>query len=124
VARGIDQIIGTSKQFGYLNRADIIARTEIGRAYSISRQARDEESAKILPGLKKQWISYPGARDKDMGGGRGFVSHVDANGQIRDVDQPFEVGGEELMAPRMGEKAENNVNCRCQSVPYMEEWPK
>jgi uncharacterized protein with gpF-like domain len=124
VARQIDGIIGTSKKFGYLNRADIIARTEIGRAYSIARQAQDEASVKILPGLKKQWKSGFNPRNKDMGGGRGFISHSEPDGQIRNVDEPFDVGGEQMMAPRMGEKAENNVNCNCQSVPYMEEWPE
>jgi len=121
-ARKIDKIIGTSKTTGYLNRSDVIARTEIGRAYSIARQAKDEQVAEKVPKLKKQWVTGFNPRNKDMGGGRGFISHSEVDGQIRDVDQPFDVGGEQMMAPRMGEKPENNVNCNCQSVPYMEEW--
>ena len=57
-----------------------------------------------------------------MGGGRGFISHRDVDGQIRAVNEPFDVGGEQMMAPRMGVKPENNVNCNCQSEPYMEGW--
>lgn len=121
-ARKIDKIIGISKKKGYLNRADIISRTEINRAYSIARQAKDEQVAEDLPELEKQWISGPRPRHKDMGGGRGFISHLDVNGQIRKVDEPFDVGGEKLMAPRLGKKPENNVNCDCQSVPHMREW--
>lgn len=124
VARGIDEIIGTSKRFGYLNRADVIARTEIGRAYSIARQAKDEETVKVLPGMKKQWVTGFNPRNKDMGGGRGFISHSEVDGQIRDVNEPFDVGGEQMMRPRMGEKPENNCNCNCVDKPYMEEWPK
>jgi hypothetical protein len=122
-ARKIDEIIGASKTTGYLNRSDVIARTEIGRAYSVARQAKDEQVAEKVPGLKKQWVTGFNPRNKDMGGGRGFISHSDVDGQIRDVDEPFDVGGEQLMAPRMGEKPENNCSCNCQSCPYMEEWP-
>jgi len=121
-ARKIDKIIGTSKTTGYLNRSDVIARTEIGRAYSIARQAKDEQVAEKVPKLKKQWVTGFNPRNKDMGGGRGFISHSEVDGQIRDVDQPFDVGGEQMMAPRMGEKPENNVGCNCSSIPYMEEW--
>lgn len=124
-ARGIDKIIGVNKRLGYMNRSDTIARTEIGRAFSMARQAKDEEVVKIVPSMKKQWITTQTerVRDKDMGGGRGFVSHKDAHGQIRKVDEPFDVGGEQLMYPRdPAGKPENIINCMCVSVPYMEEW--
>jgi len=121
-ARKIDKIIGISKKKGYLNRADVISRTEINRAYSIARQEKDVQVVERLPELEKQWLSGPRPRHKDMGGGRGFISHADVNGQIRKVDEPIDVGGEKLMAPRLGKKPENNVNCDCQSVPYMRGW--
>ena len=123
-ARKIDEIIGVSKRTGYLNRSDVIARTEIGRVYSEAKQARDEEAVKKVPGLKKQWLSGFNPRHKDMGGGRGFISHADVDGQVREINEPFDVGGEQMMAPRMGEKAENNAGCNCNSAPYMEEWPE
>lgn len=121
-ARKIDKIIGISKKKGYLNRADVISRTEINRAYSTARQAKDEQVVERLPELEKQWLSGPRPRHKDMGGGRGFISHADVNGQIRKVNEPFDVGGEKLMAPRLGKKPENNVNCDCQSAPFMRDW--
>jgi len=123
-SRKIDKIIGISKKKGYLNRADIISRTEINRAFSIARQIKDEQVAERLPELKKQWISQPDARHKDMGGGRGFISHRDANGQIRNTDEPFDLGrGIKAMFPRDPDlPPEHAVNCRCQQIPYIEEW--
>lgn len=122
-ARKIDKIIGVSKRFGYMNRSDKIARDQIGTAFSIARQEKDLQVSKDIPAMKKQWVSGPNPRHKDMGGGRGFVSHRDADGQIRDVDKPFDVGGEKIMFPRDPiAKPENKINCDCQSVPYMEEW--
>lgn len=124
-ARKIDTIIGINKKEGYMNRSDKIARTEIGRAFSIARQAKDEQVAEVVPKMKKQWLTAEDerVRAKDMGGGRGFISHREANGQIRNIDEPFDVGGEKLMFPRdpAGSPA-NIIGCRCQSIPYMEEW--
>jgi len=43
-------------------------------------------------------------------------AHADANGQMRDINQPFEVGGELMMQPldsSLGATASNIVNCRC-----------
>lgn len=128
VARGIDEIIGTSKRFGYLNRADVIARQEIGRAYSVARQTRDEDSAEILPGLKKQWKT--GFNPRPYQNGKIYPSkakwnHEEADGQVVDVNEPFIVSGEKLMYPRDPDgSAENVVGCNCVQVPYMEEWPK
>lgn len=122
-ARKLDKIIGITKNKGYMNRADVIARTEINTAFSMARQEKDLQVSKDIPGLKKQWVSGPRPRHKDMGGGRGFVSHQDPNGQIRNVDEPFDVGGEKIMYPRdPSAKPENRINCDCQSVPYMAEW--
>lgn len=125
-ARGIDKIIGVNKRKGYMNRSDVIARTEIGRTFSIARQAKDEDIAKQVPEMRKQWINAQDTRvrNKDMGGGRGFVSHRNVHGQIRKVDEPFDLGGGvKAMYPRdISLPPEHSVNCRCQSIPYMEGW--
>jgi hypothetical protein len=45
--------------------------------------------------------------------------HVDANGQIKRLSQPFEVGGELLRFPGdsgLGATPKNTANCRCSSV--------
>ena len=46
-------------------------------------------------------------------------SHLEADGQEVDQDEPFIVDGEELMYPRdssMGASAGNIINCACTSI--------
>jgi len=125
-ARKIDKVIGVNKKKGYMNRSDVIARTEIGRTFSIARQAKDEDIAKRVPETRKQWWTAQDerVRSKDMGGGRGFVSHRDIHGQIRKVNEEFDLGrGVKAMFPRDANlPPEHSVNCRCQSLPFMEGW--
>ena len=97
-------------------RAETITRQESGRALSAASQTRMEEAAKVVPGLKKQWLH--GAAHRNMP----RFTHMAADGQIRDVDKPFNVGGEDLMYPRGGSDPKNNINCQCYSAPYMAEW--
>lgn len=97
-------------------RAETITRTECGRVLEMAAQARMTEAAKSVPGLQKQWVH----------GHLAMVprpEHMVANGQIRDVDQPFDVGGEKLMYPRdPAGSAKNTINCGCYTVPYRAEW--
>lgn len=86
-------------------RADVITRTETGRVLEMASQARKEEAAIVVPGLQKQW--YYGHSPKMP-----RLSHQMADGQIRDVDQPFDVGGEKLMYPRdPAGSAQNTIKC-------------
>ncbi len=124
-ARKIDKIIGT-KGHGYMNRADVIARTEIGRAFSTARQAKDEIISERVAELKKRWrtaqdeLVRPSPRYPWQ---TGRWNHREAHNQIRKVDEAFIVSGEELMYPRdPAGSPENVINCRCTSVPYMEGW--
>lgn len=75
------------------HRADTIVRTEAGRALEAAGQARKEAAARVVPGLQKMWIHKHGAKIPRL-------THVLANGQVRNVDQAFDVGGEPLMYPR------------------------
>lgn len=101
------------------NRAEVITRTEIGRVQSIATQVRQEEAARIVAGLKKQWwASFVGRQN-----------HMAIHRQIRDVDEPFDipaagrVAKEQLMFPRdPNGSAANTINCGCQSLPYKEDW--
>ncbi len=123
-ARRIDKILGIKKNLGYMNRSDVIARTETNRMFSIARQAKDEQVVEQVPNMKKQWLTAGDSRVRPSGPyARLLFNHRRANGQIKKVDEPFNVSGERLMFPRdpIG-SPENVVNCRCQSVPYMEEW--
>jgi len=97
------------------SRAITITRTEIGRAYSVAAQERQVQAQKVLPGLKKQW--------RRSGKIHSRIEHDLADGQIRDVDQPFNVGGAELMIPRdPNGPAKETINCGCVSLPHMEHW--
>lgn len=96
-------------------RALNVLRTELNTAYAAASQERMDTARVMLPGLKKQW--------RKSGKRFGRREHILADGQVRDIDQPFDVGGEKLMFPRDPKaSAKNRVNCGCQSLPYMEHW--
>lgn len=97
-------------------RAETIVRTEMGRAYSMAAQVRQQQASRVVPGMKKQW----------RWSGRGRINHAAVHGQIRDVDQPFDVPGRrhvpaaQLMYPRdPAAPAGQSINCGCQSLPYI-----
>ncbi len=95
-------------------RAERIIRTEVLRIQSIAAQARMKSNEPAMRragwGLGKRWLS---TIDK-----RARLSHIIAMGQERAVDEPFNVGGEELMFPRdSAGTASNTINCRCVSQP-------
>lgn len=56
---------------------------------------------------KKQWITIHDGRERE--------AHAQANGQVKEIYEPFIVGGEELQYPRDASNASawNIVNCRC-----------
>ncbi|MCE5212983.1 MAG: hypothetical protein LLG40_15685 [Deltaproteobacteria bacterium] len=96
-------------------RAETITRQECGRILEAASQARMEAAAEVVPGLKKQW-QHGVSRVPRM-------SHIAAVGQIRDVNEPFMVGGEALMYPRdPAGSPGNTINCSCYTVPYMDGW--
>lgn len=87
------------------NRSRTIARTEIVAASNLGSQAGARATG--LP-LKKSWLSTPDARTRE--------SHSLANGQEREMNEPYVVDGEELMFPgdsSMTASAGNVANCRC-----------
>lgn len=97
-------------------RAETITRTEAGRALEMASQARMTVAAEVVPGLQKQWMHGKVIRMPRM-------AHLAAAGQIRDVDKPFDVGGEKLMYPRdPAGSARNTINCGCYTVPYHPDW--
>lgn len=86
-------------------RADTIIRTETGRVLEMAGQARKEAAAKVVPGLQKQWFYGHSPKMPRL-------AHLVIDGQIRDVDQPFDVGGEKLMYPRdPAGSAANTIRC-------------
>lgn len=98
------------------HRAETIVRTESGRVFEAANQARRESAAQVIPGLKKQWKHNHSAKMPR-------ISHLAADGQIREIDEPFDVDGEQLMYPRdPAGSAANTINCNCYSIPYHENW--
>lgn len=111
-ARNVATVLGE----GGMKRARVIVRHEVGRAFSVATQERQSQAGAILPGLKKQW--------RRSGKIHSRFEHDAIDGQIRDVDKPFDLpNGVKLMHPRdpagpIGEV----INCGCSSLPYMEHW--
>lgn len=98
------------------HRAETITRTEAGRVLEAAGQARKEAAAAVVPGLKKQWFYGHSPKMPRL-------EHMAAHGQVRKVDEPFDVGGEKLMYPRdPAGSARNTINCGCASIPYHEDW--
>lgn len=100
---------------GDRGRALTIMRTEVGRAYATATQERMDEARQYLPALKKQWHK--------SGKLHGRLGHIIAHLQVREVDEPYDVGGEKLMYPRdPNGSAKNTINCGCESLAFMEAW--
>ncbi|NYZ17059.1 hypothetical protein HL658_31335 [Azospirillum sp. RWY-5-1] len=100
---------------GGLERALTITRTELGAAHAAAAQARQEQAAPVLPGLRKQW--------RRSGKIHSRLSHDLADGQIKKPDEPFLVGGEPIMFPKDPKApAKHRINCGCASLPHMAHW--
>lgn len=90
----VDQIIP--------NRSTTIARTEVVASsnYASIQAAQSSELT-----LTKVWLA--------TGDHRTRPAHAEADGQEVPIDQPFNVGGEDLDYPGADGSAANTVNCRC-----------
>ena len=91
-----------------LARAKTIVRTEGHRVQQASamdaQRAAKEKGADVV----KQWDSTLDGRTR--------TTHRQLDGQIREIDEPFEVGGMKAQAPGyFGDPAED-CNCRCVSL--------
>ncbi len=94
-----------------LGRACTIARTEGHRVTEESRLDCMKESVKKGAETVKQWDSA--LDDKTRG------THRELDGQVRGVDEPFEIPstGEKAMHPGGFGIAKEDINCRCAMVP-------
>lgn len=92
---------------GWMRRAERIARTElqVARSHAVFTSARMLADAGVR--VEKMWNAAHDERTREW--------HAAADGQIRDVNDPFDVGGEPLMFPgdREHGSAENVIQCRC-----------
>lgn len=88
------------------NNAIRIARTEGHRIQNEAALDGQHEAKKKGANVLKQWDATLDGRTRD--------DHRVADGQIREIDEPFDVGGEKMQAPGVGGSARNVCNCRCQ----------
>lgn len=100
------QAIVRSNEF----RADTIARTETVGAFVNGDRAGAEALGSYGP-VEHSWLA--------TGGNRTRPSHAAADGQTRKFNEPFTVGGIEMMHPHAaGAPAAEVVNCRCVEQHY------
>jgi len=109
------------KTFGTAEaRAETIIRTEVNRTFSLSNHARMQQSNERLGGtLKKWWLTADDDRVRPAHAAAG--EDYGPENAIA-IDEPFVVDGEDLMQPLdPSGSAGNTINCRCRSVPFVEE---
>src|SRR6266487_857929 len=86
-------------------RSEVIARTEVIAASNYGSQEAAKSSGLTL---KKVWLSTSDSRTRP--------DHAEADGQEVDMDEPFKVGGSQLMYPgdsSLGAPADEVIQCRC-----------
>lgn len=121
IRRGLDDGLGVDKIARELRktagplsalRAHVIARTETHAAANFGAQAAAE-----LTGLnmRREWVSASDSRTRTSPPGK--FDHADVDGQVRGMNEPFDVSGQALMYPGdPSGSAGNIINCRCQVV--------
>jgi uncharacterized protein with gpF-like domain len=106
---GIDEIARRIRSTGRdmaRFRSELIARTEVHKA---GMKAQDEAARATGVAKRREWVAAIDGRTRDD-----RFSHVDADGEIVDMDGEFERTGERLRYPgdSLG-SAGNIINCRC-----------
>ena len=100
IARNISNQTGSAK-----NRARNIVITETHRIREEASQDARVEAKKKGANIVKQWDATLDGRTRD--------THRRLDGQIREVDEPFEIDGKTAMYPGGFGVAEEDCNCRC-----------
>ncbi len=107
---GISQVFAGDRQ-----RAITITRTELGRAHSAATYLRLKQAAERDPDLKKQW--------RRSGKLHSRQTHDHADGQVKEVNDWFLIGGEKMLYPRdPTASAKNTINCGCTMLPFKKSW--
>ena len=101
---------------GYLGDTIRIARTETTRVENSAKQSIGDEGKRLGFTMWKRWVATADERTRP--------DHAAADGQEVPNDEPFTVGGEQMMYPgdvSMGCSAWNIINCRCTIVNFIKE---
>jgi len=94
----------------YEGRAENIAQTET--AIAQSKIGHETYTRNGVP--NKQWFTTMDGLERE--------EHAAAHGQVKPIDEPFEVGGEEMMHPHdPGADPANICRCRCDELPVIGE---
>jgi len=89
-------------------RAMNIARTESGRVTSVTRQQSQQHAKELGIKAEKKWVSTLDGDTRN--------NHRKLDGQIRAIDEYFEVGGLKALQPHMFGIASEDCNCRCRTI--------
>jgi hypothetical protein len=124
VAQRIAGSLSEGSTFGTIaTRAEAITRTELGRIQAIATQAGLEETKRLVPDMQKAWMHSGNT------GPYRRLGHVQAHGQVRDVDATFRISPgpgkpyEDMMFPRDPAAGPGNtVFCGCLSIPHRAAW--
>lgn len=96
-------------------RGETILRTEYGRIAQTANHTTLIEFARTNDGLGKEWSAVVDGRTRP--------SHAAASGEVRKVDQAFDIGGYPALYPHDPRlPASESVACRCISVPWSKGW--
>lgn len=88
-----------------MKRARTIVRTEAGRVQEEATMDAARKSKKSGADVVKQWNAILDAVTRP--------THKRLDGQIREIDEPFEIDGKKAMQPHGFGIAEEDINCRC-----------
>ena len=93
------------------SRAETIANTETAAAFNYSRDKAMREAGVT----HKKWLHSMSPLIKEP-----RSTHLEADGQVQPIDEPFDVGGVQFMRPAddsLGAGPEDIINCHCVAIP-------
>lgn len=91
-----------------MKRAKTIVRTEMHRIQEASAEDARQKAKSKGADVVKQWDATLDGKTRP--------THRRLDGQIREVDEPFEIDGKEAMYPGGFGYAEEDCNCRCKAL--------
>ncbi|MDY4420174.1 MAG: phage minor head protein, partial [Clostridium perfringens] len=106
-----------AKKLSEISNADYkqslrIAITEGNRLRSLARQDSYEEATDLGIDLKKKWLSTLDSKTRCL--------HRALDGQVKNVDEEFEISGYTALEPRLFGVASMDIHCRCDTINVVE----
>ena len=116
-AQGKDHAVSAIQKHTNMGGYEVrrLVTTELNRAFSIRQFQQLKNTQEFLPHQQKQW--------KHSGLRTARTPHVVADGQIKDINEPFLVNGYHLRFPHDPQApASETINCRCAMLPFLDDW--